>query len=95
MHNTLGLQVLTVFLVLHVNCHTTDNIKITVHWDNIGLPAALPSRPVTSRPFQAFKHRTLDAKFTNKMTGKVILEHRPELQQDTLSPIISFLVLHG
>ncbi|KAM0914286.1 hypothetical protein ACQ4PT_011500 [Festuca glaucescens] len=54
--------------VLLVNCHATDNIEITVHWDDIGLPAAQPSRPVTSGPFLAFKHMTLDTKFTDKMT---------------------------
>lgn len=53
--------------VLLVNCHATDNVEIMVHWDDIGLPATLPSRPVTSVPFLAFKHRTLDARFPNKM----------------------------
>ncbi|XP_051188178.1 alpha-galactosidase [Lolium perenne] len=48
--------------VLLVNRHAKDDAEITVHWDDIGLPAG-----TTVEARDLWLHKTLDAKFTDKM----------------------------
>ncbi|VAH04713.1 unnamed protein product [Triticum turgidum subsp. durum] len=52
--------------VLLLNRHAKDEAQITAHWDDIGLPAGTA---VDARDL--WLHKTLDAKFTDKMSFNV------------------------
>lgn len=52
--------------VVLLNRHAKDEAEITAHWDDIGLPAGMA---VEARDL--WQHKTLDAKFTDKMAFNV------------------------
>ncbi|KAF6994721.1 hypothetical protein CFC21_011353, partial [Triticum aestivum] len=52
--------------VLLLNRHAKDEAQITAHWDDIGLPAGTA---VDARDL--WLHKTLDTKFTDKMSFNV------------------------